>query len=194
CGVPALGFTPDAKALVTGCFDGAVRLWDLSSGRQRQRLLRPPSWTDLLSGHSEHKIYALAVSADGRSATAVYDDGLLCLWDVSTGTLRRPLRGHEGGVRSGSFSPGGEAVASASDDGTVRLWEAATGKEMRRFSDRPPGRLRGTPWSVAFAPDGKTLATGGDLGELHLWDVASGKELHRCRGHDGVVQGVCFSP
>jgi RNA polymerase sigma factor (sigma-70 family) len=194
-GVSSLGFTPDARVFVTGCFDGAVRLWDMSSGRERQRLLRPPSWAELLSGRRSGKeIYSLSLSPDGQSAIAAYYDGLLCLWDLSTGKLRRSLQGHGGVVRSVSFSPGGEAVASASDDGTVRLWESATGKEIRRFSDRFQDRLQATPWSVAFAPDGKTLATGGDLGELHLWDVGSGKELHRCRGHDSVVEAVCFSP
>jgi RNA polymerase sigma factor (sigma-70 family) len=195
-GVSCLDFTPDARALVTGCFDGAVRLWDTSSGREKQRVLRPPSWADLLSGNRYGKeIYALAVSPDGRSAVVAYYDGLLCLWDLSTGTLRRSLRGHEGVARSVSFSPNGQAVASASDDGTVRLWEPATGKEIRRLSDRPQKRRRATTfWSVAFAPDGKTLAAGGDPGELRLWDVASGKELHRCPGHDSVVQAVCFSP
>jgi RNA polymerase sigma factor (sigma-70 family) len=194
-GVPSLAFTPDAQVLVTGCFDGIVRLWDASSGRLRRRLLRPPSWTDLLaSRRSGTEIYALAVSSDGRSAVAAHYDGVLCLWDLPTGAFRRFLRGHEGAVRSVAFSPAGRAVASVSDDGTVRLWDAATGKEIRRFADRPSGRLRGTPWSVAFAPDGKTLATGGDLGELHLWDVASGRELHLCRGHDSVVQTVAFSP
>jgi serine/threonine protein kinase len=43
------------------------------------------------------------------------------------------IDGHEGGVSSITFSPGGSLLASAGLDGTVRLWTVATGKELKKF-------------------------------------------------------------
>ena len=40
----------------------------------------------------------------------------------------RPPRGHDGPVRSVSFSPNGQLVLSSSEDNTVRIWDAAAGK------------------------------------------------------------------
>lgn len=68
-------------------------------------------------------INALAFSSDGKTIASGGDDGLVQLWDASTGKKLLTLKGHTGHVRSVAIRPDGKQVASGSNDGTVRLWE-----------------------------------------------------------------------
>ncbi|WP_043432958.1 hypothetical protein, partial [Cystobacter fuscus] len=45
------------------------------------------------------------------------------------------LRGHEGGVRSATFSPDGQRVVTASLDGTARLWTLSIDRVRQRLRE-----------------------------------------------------------
>ena len=64
----------------------------------------------------------LAFSPDDSLLAAAQGDGVIRLWDTSTGRLRAELVGHERSVRDIAFSPDGRTLISASSDGTIRLW------------------------------------------------------------------------
>jgi WD40 repeat protein len=69
--VRVLAFAADGQTLATGGQDGAVRLWDATTGRERA----------LLGGHAR-SVLALAFLPDGRTLATASPDGTVQFWHV----------------------------------------------------------------------------------------------------------------
>jgi WD40 repeat protein len=176
--VHAMAFSPDGNTLVSGSYDGTVRLWDLATDRQ----IGAP-----ITGH-DGKVYSVAFSPDGKVIASGADDGTVRLWDVATHRQIGNLTGHDGEIYSVAFSPDGKILASGADDGTVRLWDVATHRQIGILAGHD-GEIN----SVAFSPDGKILASGADDGTVRLWDVATWQPTGNLPSN-GAINSVAFSP
>jgi WD40 repeat protein/uncharacterized caspase-like protein len=111
-------FSPDKTLAATGHVDGALKLWELSSGRLVRTL-----W------HSR-SVGAVAFSRDGSRLLSGSSDTTVRLWDTATGQAVRTFAGHSASIRSVAFTPDEKRVLSGGDDGTVRIWDAATGGQL----------------------------------------------------------------
>ncbi|KAK4149159.1 hypothetical protein C8A00DRAFT_47166 [Chaetomidium leptoderma] len=120
-GVHAVAFSPDGWLIVSGSYDGTVRVWDAATGAERR----------MLRGHSG-SVRAVAFSPDGRLIVSGSSDKTVRVWDAATGAERRVL-GHSRPVCAVAFSPDGRLIVSGSSDKTVRVWDAATGAERHLF-------------------------------------------------------------
>ncbi|WP_414752159.1 hypothetical protein [Anabaena sp. CCY 9910] len=100
---------------------------------------------------------------------------------------RNQFQGHQGWVRSVSFSPDGEYILTASDDCTARLWNLQ-GKQLISLQGHED-----TIWSANFSPDGKYMATASSDRTARLWNFR-GQQLAKIQGHQGYVRSVSFSP
>src|SRR5262249_14434140 len=110
-------------------------------------------------------------------------NGIVNLWDVASGKVRRTLRGYTGGFPSLALalSGDGQTLALGGQDGLVQLWDAVTGERLRTFRGQDGQDSFVSP--VAFSVDGKALAVGGGgfdpagvalPGQVTLWVVAPG--------------------
>jgi WD40 repeat protein len=71
---------------------------------------------------------------DGRAFVALGEgDGIIRVWDLATGELKRTLEGHEMGIRGVSAITLSERtlLASCGDDSEVRIWDPATGQTLQ---------------------------------------------------------------
>jgi WD40 repeat protein len=175
-GVRRLAFTPDSKQLVSAGFDGAVRVWDLTTKKELRSFKVEAS-----------TIYGLAVSPDGKLCATASREGLK-LWDLTTGTaLPRPAMGKLSCV-SVCFSPDGKLIASG-DAACVRLWEVATGKEVQTLNG-----FKGEVSQTVFSADGRVLYSGSYDRMVRLWEVRTGKMIFEAETHTGWVWGIALSP
>lgn len=109
--VRAVAFSKDGL-LASASRDRTVRLWDVTTGRQRTALKHDSGLT------------AVVFSPDGKVvATSNWIDNAVVLWDVDTGDRRATLTGKgRGHVENLAFSPDGSMLATANSNGTVTLW------------------------------------------------------------------------
>jgi WD40 repeat protein/tRNA A-37 threonylcarbamoyl transferase component Bud32 len=145
-----------------------------------------------LRGHSRGVI-GLAYSPDGRRIASASFDGLVKLWDSTTGEETLTIRGHKGTVLAAAFSPDGGRIASAGGvgDPTVRVWDAQSGKEQLRLAGHELA-VR----AVAFSPDGRRISSAGGNNDatVRIWDSHTGRELLTLRGHNWSVSSLAYSP
>ena len=184
----SMSFSPDGNTLASGGADQTILLFDVSTGENIRTLSGHTGWVKSLSFSPDGN--TLASGSDYYNKTSGSFDGIIHLWDVSTGKNIRILTGHTGEVVSLSFSPDGNTLASGDwdwvrEEGIIHLWDVFTGKNIKTIS----GHTRGVN-SVAFSPDGTTLASGSSR-EIRLFDVSTGKNIKTISGH---TTGGKFSP
>src|SRR5262249_16164586 len=97
--VSAVAFSPDAKPIPTGGWDGAVCLWDGSPGKLLKRV----------DAHSATVFY-VAFSPDGKTLASGSGDHSVRLWDAADGSEVRRFDGHEGAVFGVTFRPDGKTL------------------------------------------------------------------------------------
>jgi hypothetical protein len=175
-GVRRVEFTPDGKKLVSGGFDGHVRVWDLADGKELHALKADAG-----------TVYGIAISFDGKTIASSGRDGLK-LWDLVSGKElpREEMNRHN--CIAVAFSPDSKLVA-AGDSSTVTLWEVATGKQAGSITG-----FKGELSQLLFSGDGRTLFTGSYDRAVRLWEVRTGRLIHEAEGHTGWVWGIALSP
>jgi WD40 repeat protein len=158
-----VAFSPDGQTIASASYDGTVRLWNATTGEERQKL----------EGH-DSGVRAVAFSPGGQTIASASEDGTVRLWNATTGEERQKLEGHDDGVTAVAFSPDGQTIASASEDGTVRLWNATTGEERQKLEGHDSGVT-----AVAFSPDGQTIASASYDQTVRLWNATTGEQVRR---------------
>ncbi len=171
----SMAFSPDGTILASGGFDGKLRLWDLSTSRQRA----------LLKGHTE-QIANVVFSPDGTLLASYSVDSKIIVWDVETRSQRASLTS-QGQVQSLIFSPDGTMLAYGGHGMTVRLWDTVTGEERAELTEHT-GVL-----NLAFSPDGAMLVSSGLIGTVRLWDVES-ESSGIFRERAGWIMNMAYSP
>jgi WD40 repeat protein/beta-lactamase regulating signal transducer with metallopeptidase domain len=188
--VTYVAFGADGKTLLTAGQDNMIRIWDLTSGTEVRRFVRPaalapkppakpdakdakPQIDDILmamGGQGGRGGFSVALAPSGKmlAATGV---GVIQLWDAQTGKELQKIEIPGRNIVGMRFSPDTRTLAARTMNGTLLLWGTETGKLLHEI--KPPKRDTGNgvvltigggagePPGMAFTPDGKTLAAVG---------------------------------
>ncbi len=164
-GVHGLAFLPNTHTLLTGCADGAARLWDCDRGSLLSDLMshyrsadQPAREWPFFDG-----VFAVAISPDGKSAVTGGCNGTIRLWSLPDGRSLASAVASREPVLAVAFSPDGKTVLSGSCDWEVSRWD---GGSLQRLG--PPRNVGSVVWGLAFTPDGRTALAGVQQGNALL--------------------------
>jgi WD40 repeat protein len=133
--------------------------------------------------------WALAFSPDGKRIATGGEDGLIRLWDASTGAMTDQCLGHTRKVLSVAFRSDSRRLLTASADGTVRQWDSTTGGEVGTPYEGHTGEVL----TATYSPDGLSVALGGTDRTVRVWRAANRHDVAVLHGHTGVVTQLAFS-
>jgi eukaryotic-like serine/threonine-protein kinase len=173
----APAWSRDGKMLasVGGLDDGAVRIWDVESGKTVRMLGKPDGGLETVAWSPDGKRLAYGGAPDVITLSAA-EAGQLPDRTLNTGP-----------VRTVAWSPDGALIANSGQDETVRIWKADSLQALQLIR---PGLKTDC---LAWAPDNRVLATNGEEGKVRLWKIDGGQALGiLLPGPTG--QGLAVSP
>lgn len=174
----ACAYSNDGAIVLSGGWDGHLRMWDAASG------------LSLAAIHAAPKpLSACAVAPDGRCWLSGSMEGMITAWDPAAHTPLWTFMAHTRPVSSIRYAPDGRHLATSSWDRQVILRE--TGKE------REGTTLAGHRDIVAgceFTFDSKHLLSWSYDGSVRLWNAITGREAAILGSHGTRVTAGTSSP
>jgi WD40 repeat protein/serine/threonine protein kinase len=148
--VRSMAFTPDGKTIVSAGDDGAVRIWDMATGRQRLVVTYPTAEL-FVATNPDGETFALTIGGIGTA---------IC--NLSDGAQQRLIKNFGGWL---TWAPDGSVLAAGSGD-TIALWNPAAGDDVEVLA-----KLTDRICSIGFSRDSKALSAICYNGEVTLWDM-----------------------
>jgi WD40 repeat protein len=190
--VTFLSFNPNSQILVSHSAGGAIKLWNLKTGKLLRTL--------------NEKVYAagvVAITPDAQTLVTVdhkaqANNKTIKVWNLKTNKLLRTLNGHSQPVNHLEISADGQTLVSASNDKKVLVWNLKTGKRLQTINPQSTPIL-----AIALSPNGQLLATGGGESvdqntskdtSIKLWDSKTGKLLGTLEGHTSPISSIAIAP
>lgn len=189
-----VAFTAEGERMITasgggelggGSQDTSVRMWDLKSGRQLQKMDIPLP-----------VLMQVAANPQGKDILFTGIGPVVFRFELDNWEQVDELVGHQGFYTPCiEFLPEGSKALSCSADGTLILWNLQNNQPILQLDGRDQGNGL---WAVAISPDGLTALSDSGECSMILWDLETGKEL-RCFLRDDYStrrgsSGIAFLP
>lgn len=143
----------------------------------------PQGSTRTLSGHSS-RVRSLAFNPDGNILASGDVDGVIQLWNTSTGQLQGTLNQSSGAVSGLVFSRSGATLLAGGLGGKVEQYTVSNLSLMRQYTDAIVA-----PGALAMSQGGQYMAAGTGRVVI-IWDVANGGRSTRFNGSDNTITGI----
>uniref|UniRef100_A0A7C2K0W0 Uncharacterized protein n=1 Tax=Schlesneria paludicola TaxID=360056 RepID=A0A7C2K0W0_9PLAN len=216
--VHTVAFHPDEDKVLSGSWDGSLRMWEVASGKELFRV-----------GGGTREYDSVSISPKGDLfATGTGFTAEIRLHDAHTGGQVAALTGATERVGVTAFSADGAWLVSGGESGEVAVWDVS--RHTKHWSARlGQGRIRSvaananSQWVAAlsqsgsialwdaetgrqqfsiedpgayclrFTPDNRRLVTGGADAALKFWTVDTGQKVCTIDGHKGRIYSMAFS-
>ena len=167
--INAVAFSPDGNSLAVQ--SRTIRIINLKTLEQ----------VVVYDGHGNESFWdikgarAMTYASHGELIASGGTDGMVKIWDASSGREITSWAAHETGVRAIAISSAGNMVATSGGDGFIRLWDRTTGAELGAIE---------RCCKLGLSDDGKLLAITSPT-HAELW--------HMDRGSPDTTSGRNFT-
>ena len=210
---PIIRLSLDGKQLAVPAEDNTVKLWDVSSGKERCTFSHPseevltyfsPDGKYLVTiGRMDYIVWgtetcqqqfeintssnfshAAAFSPDGKTIAAVTEEGLVSIWEIDSGLQVSAIQAGFN-LTVLAFSPDGARLAGAGRENFALEWDVATGETVVTLpvNQAAGGQVE----AMAYSPDGNSLVIMGSF-----YNAASGENLYSLLGHTKPLSSLAF--
>ncbi len=170
------GIAASSSHVATASWDGTIGVWPVDGS------------APIILGPVGSGINAVEFSPDGKTLYSAGVDGVLRVWDVSSGQEIARLVEHGFGINELSLNPVENWIAYGAVDGVTRIYDMETGEERDFTLERRP------ILALALSPDRRLLAVGDGEGFIMVIDTQEWRIAHDFRATlRGPVWALAFS-
>lgn len=155
-GVNDVAFSDDGKRVYSASADGTIRIWDVASGQEVQRL----------ANHGFGVNELILNEKDGWLAYGAVDGGTRMI-DPETGAQIADFSLDRRPVLAMAYDPAGAQLAVGDGQGYIMVIDTVAKRITRDFR----AAQRGPIWALAFSPDGHNIHAGGIEDVMYSWPV-----------------------
>ena len=128
-------------ALITSRVNDTIFIWKGSDG----------SYINKLVDYNTNR-NSLSISPKGQYVVSASNDGLLKVWDVSTGRSISTFGHGCARVKSVEYSKSGNFIISTHEDNSIRIWEASSNKCIKEYY------VNNKIWGASLSPSDKYVS------------------------------------
>jgi WD40 repeat protein len=169
-------FSRDSKRVIVGSDEGAIRVWDVATGRKVG---------DLTVG-GEGPVFGVSASPDGRLVAGSWVENSRVRVFPTAGGDPWVLR--MDGPQDTEFSPDGRRLAVATSESEVHVYDVRSHREVLHFFTDSENS------DIAWSPDGRLIAVATTEPGAAVVDARTGRLLLVTPGNTGNVPGVAWGP
>lgn len=163
--------SPDGSQIASISVDGTLLIWDIDTGKKRQRLECDPD------------IYeACAINHNNTQLVTFSKGGRIAVWDIDTGEMQQNLDISPYGdfivVKACAISLDGNKIFIVTFDGTIIIGNLRTGMIEQVFQ-----LLRSLATACTISSDGTQTTILSIDGSIKIWNTSTGEFLRKVDTH-----------
>lgn len=127
-------FSPNGKFIVTSDYIGAVKFWNIETGKCIKAIKSPKGIDEGTDGA------IVQYSPNGKEIacfTIFGNNNIIRIYDLLTSKCIYTLKGHSGTLTSICYSSDGKYLASSSNDGIIKIWEVKDVRAVQHVRPKP---------------------------------------------------------
>lgn len=200
-------FSPDGKNVISGSWDGTIKVWSLNT----EECIATLGWgldevtSVVYSPDGKYFVGAGGKGIEEEFITAKGDTawkftsgiGDIKIFDAKTYDCVKTLKANDGGWQvSLAYSPNGKYIISSTGGKTIQMWDVEKGECVKTLE-----ASAGSVSCLAYSLDGKYIVSGSNQphsetpdNNVRIWNAETGKCIKTLEGHTKGVRSVAFSP